>query len=106
MIVLSHEAAAAVKDAMLRAGNTEAGLRIMVETGGCAGYKYFIGLDSEPRSDDAVLKIAGVKLFIDPHSQPVLEGLQVDFVRGIASSGFTFDNPNAVSKCGCGRSFN
>jgi iron-sulfur cluster assembly protein len=105
MIVLTDEAAAAVKAAMARAGKTDAGLRIMVETGGCAGYTYRIGLDSEPRSDDAVIETAGVRLFIDPDSQPVLAGMRVGFVESLAGSGFTFDNPNAVSKCGCGKSF-
>lgn len=105
MIVLTEQAAAAVKTAMLRAGKTEAGLRIMVEAGGCAGYKYLIGLDSAPRIDDAVIETSGVKLFIDPDSQPVLAGMRVGFVESLEGSGFTFDNPNAVSKCGCGKSF-
>lgn len=105
MIILTTEAAAAVKAAMLRVGKTAAGLRIMVEAGGCAGYKYSIGLDSQPRSDDAVIETGGVTLFIDPGSQPVLAGVRVDFVESLEGSGFTFDNPNAVSKCGCGRSF-
>jgi iron-sulfur cluster assembly protein len=40
MIFLTEEAATAVKAAMQRTGNTEGGLRIMVESGGCAGNKY------------------------------------------------------------------
>ena len=106
MIVLTHEAVAAVKAAMERAGKTGAGLRIMVEPGGCAGYKYRIGIDSEPRLDDAVIEAGGVKLFIDPESQPVLAGVRVDFVQRLEGSGFTFENPNAVAQCGCGKSFN
>ena len=66
MIVLTPEAASAVKNAMARTGKTEAGLRIMIETGGCAGHKYLIGLDAEPRPDDAVVESAGIKVFIDP----------------------------------------
>jgi iron-sulfur cluster assembly protein len=105
MIVLSAEAASAVKTAMSRAGKTEAGLRIMVEAGGCAGYKYLIGLDAEPRADDAVVEAEGVKVFIDPDSQPLLAGLRVHFVESFEGSGFTFENPNAAAKCGCGKSF-
>ena len=105
MIILTDEAATAVKAAMSRAGNTVGGLRIMVEPGGCAGNKYLIGLDSEPRSDDIVFETNGVTLFIDPDSQPVLEGMKVGFVESIEGSGFTFDNPNATSKCACGKSF-
>ena len=105
MISLSSEAAVAVKAAMSRAGKDDAGLRIVVETGGCAGYKYFIGIDSAPRNDDAVIESDGIRLFIDPQSQPRLNGMRVGFVESLEGSGFTFDNPNAVSECGCGKSF-
>lgn len=105
MIVLSNEAAVAVKAAMSRAGKTEGGLRIMVESGGCAGYKYLIGLDAEPRADDAVVEACGVKVFVDPESLPLLTGMRIGFVESFEGSGFTFDNPNAASKCGCGKSF-
>jgi len=105
MIVLTKEAAAAVKNAMSRVGKIGAGLRIMIEAGGCTGYKYLIGLDVEPRSDDAVIESGGVRVFVDPDSQPLLSGLRVDFVESLEGSGFTFENPNAVSKCSCGKSF-
>ena len=105
MIFLTFQAASAVKNAMVRAGKTEAGLRIMIETGGCAGHKYMIGLDAEPRPDDAVVECDGVKVFVDPDSQTLLTGLRVDFVESLEGSGFTFENPNAASKCSCGKSF-
>ena len=105
MIFLTSQATSAVKNAMVRAGKPEAGLRIMIETGGCAGHKYLIGLDAEPRPDDAVVECGGVKVFVDPDSQPLLTGLRVDFVESLEGSGFSFDNPNAASKCSCGKSF-
>lgn len=105
MIVLTPEAADAVKSAMVKTGKEGAGLRIMVEAGGCAGYKYLIGLDHEPREDDAVVESSGVKVFIDPESQPLIAGLRVGFVESFEGSGFTFENPNAGAKCSCGKSF-
>jgi iron-sulfur cluster assembly protein len=105
MIVLTQEAADAVKSAMAKTGKEDAGLRIMVETGGCAGYKYLIGLDPAPREDDAVIETSGVKVFVDPTTQPLVDGLQVGFVESLEGSGFTFDNPNAGAKCSCGKSF-
>ncbi|MFZ0839474.1 MAG: iron-sulfur cluster assembly accessory protein [Xanthobacteraceae bacterium] len=105
MIVLTDQAATAVKSAMVRAGKADCGLRVMVESGGCAGYKYSIGLDAEPQWDDAVIETGGIKLFIDPASQPVLAGMSVGYVESLEGSGFTFDNPNVTSKCGCGKSF-
>lgn len=105
MITLSTEAAAAVKTAMSRAGKPDAGLRVMIETGGCAGNKYMIGLDAEPRPDDAVIESGGVKLFVDPQSQPLVAGLTIGFTETLAGRGFTFENPNAASSCSCGKSF-
>lgn len=105
MIELSPEAVAAVINAKDRVGKPQAGLRIMIETGGCAGHKYLIGLEEEPRSDDNVVECGDVKVFVDPDSQPLLVGLRIDFVERLEGAGFTFDNPNATSKCSCGQSF-
>jgi iron-sulfur cluster assembly protein len=105
MINVTTEAATAIKAAMQRSGNSEAGLRITVQNGGCAGYKYLIGLDAEPRADDSVVESGGIKLFVDPDSVPLLTGMRLGFVESLEGSGFTFDNPNAASKCSCGKSF-
>jgi iron-sulfur cluster assembly protein len=105
MINLTDSALNAVQSAIAGADKPVGGLRIMVEAGGCAGYKYLIGLDAEPRADDVVVESGDVRLFIDPESQPLLSGLRVDFVESLEGSGFTFENPNAASKCSCGKSF-
>jgi len=31
--------------------------------------------------------------------------MRVNFVESLEGSGFTFENPNAAAKCGCGKSF-
>lgn len=105
MIQLTPDAVSAVKSALSRASAPSAGLRIMVETGGCAGYKYMMGLEKEARDGDAVIEQDGVVVFIDDRSAPHLIGLKVDFVSGLEFTGFVFDNPNASSKCSCGKSF-
>ncbi len=112
MIRLTDTAVAAIKTAISRASENAAagapsaeGLRIMVQTGGCAGLKYMMGLEARTRDGDEVVRQDGVTLFIDGESQPHLDGLTVDFVTGLESSGFVFDNPNALSKCSCGKSF-
>jgi len=105
MIQLTDSAVAAVKTALSRAPHPASGLRIMVQTGGCAGFKYLMGLESSSRDGDVVIDQGGVMLFVDEESQSHVSGMTVDFVTGLESSGFVFDNPNASSKCSCGKSF-
>lgn len=105
MIQLTDSAVNAVKTALSRATQPAEGLRIMVEAGGCAGFKYMMGLEGTAREGDAIIDQGGVKLFVDANSQALVSGMTVDFVTGLESSGFVFENPNASSKCSCGKSF-
>jgi iron-sulfur cluster assembly protein len=105
MIQLTDSALAAARMALTRAGETVQGLRLAVQTGGCAGFKYSMGLVREADPADVLVVLDGVRLFIDPLSGAHLEGTVMDFTDGVQGAGFTFDNPNARGGCGCGRSF-
>lgn len=105
MINLTDSAINAVRTAISGAQAGVQGLRIMVQSGGCAGLKYSMGLVKEVSPDDLVIEQQDVRLFIDPASQPHINGTVVDFVVSLENSGFTFNNPNAASKCSCGKSF-
>jgi iron-sulfur cluster assembly protein len=105
MIALTDSAIEAVKNAMAKAGKPDAGFRVRIENGGCAGMKYMVGLDSKPREDDTVLDAGGVRVFVDAGSAPMLSGVTVDFIDMPGRAGFSFENPNAEKKCNCGKSF-
>ncbi|MEA1675909.1 iron-sulfur cluster assembly accessory protein [Nitrospirillum sp. BR 11163] len=105
MITLTSSALNAVRSAIAGAANPAGGLRISVDAGGCAGYKYMMGLAGEAEADDTVIDQDGVKVFVDTKSHELLNGTTIDFVVALEGSGFTFDNPNAKSACGCGKSF-
>ena len=105
MIVLTDSAVDAVRTAIQKAEAQPAGLRIQVEAGGCAGYKYMMGLVGSAEADDLVVTSDGVSVFVDPVSQPLLAGTTIDFVVALEGSGFTFENPNATNSCSCGKSF-
>lgn len=105
MIDITDSAASAIRSAIAGAGREVAGLRVMVQDGGCAGLKYGMALELEAQPDDAVIEAGDVKVLIDPASQPHLAGARIDFVSGLEGSGFVFENPNATSSCGCGKSF-
>jgi iron-sulfur cluster assembly accessory protein len=106
--ILSVTERAAVKIKQLMAeeppGEAEV-LRVAIQGGGCSGFQYGLGFDAGTQEGDVELSQHGVTVVVDPFSAPYLRGAQIDFLEGIQESGFKIDNPNAVSSCGCGHSF-
>ena len=80
-------------------------LRVAIEGGGCSGFQYGLGFDHGAQEGDHQFECEGVKVVVDPFSAPYLSGARVDYLETIQESGFKIDNPNAVSSCGCGHSF-
>ena len=80
-------------------------LRVKVVGGGCAGFQYHMGLEEEAGPTDEVMHMDGVTIAVDEFSAQYIDGVAVDFVESIAGRGFTFENPQAKSTCGCGSSF-
>ncbi len=80
-------------------------LRIAVTGGGCSGFQYALGFDTEQHSDDLVFEQGGVKVVIDETSVEYLQGAVVDFQDGLQGKGFAIENPNSTGSCGCGQSF-
>ncbi len=91
----------------LLAGNPESagkGLRIYVESGGCAGMQYGMTLDAR-KDGDEIVEREGVQVLVDESSAKYLNGSTIDFSDELSGSGFRINNPNAVRSCGCGTSF-
>ncbi len=105
MLELTQSAREAIQAAIDGADQKVAGLRILVQDGGCAGLKYGMALELDQQEDDAVINSDGVVVLIDPASQPHLAGTTIDYVTSLEGSGFVFNNPNASQSCGCGKSF-
>ncbi|PSP81620.1 iron-sulfur cluster assembly accessory protein [Halobacteriales archaeon QS_1_68_20] len=106
-IEVSEEAATEALDLMDREGldDEEAGLRLFVQQGGCAGLSYGMRFDHEPEDDDEIYEHQGLRVFVDPASMRYVEGSVLDYESGLQGAGFTVENPNVVSECGCGESF-
>ncbi len=104
MITLTPEAISKVKS-ILAERKEDSGLRIAIVGGGCSGFQYQMTLDREPKEDDRVIDMEGLKVFVDARSLLYLNGTKVDYIDGLNGSGFKFDNPNAKASCGCGESF-
>jgi len=104
--LLSVTEAAASKIKQLMAEETDVGvLRVAIQGGGCSGFQYGLGFDRSAVEGDLELEAHGVQVVVDPFSAPYLRGAEIDYVDSIEASGFAINNPNAVSSCGCGHSF-
>ena len=105
IITLTDAAAARLKDIMARSERPVAGVRLGVEKAGCAGMGYTMEYAAEAMPGDEIVEDKGVTLFIEPKAVLFLLGTEMDYKTDKLSSGFVFNNPNQVSACGCGESF-
>lgn len=104
-VSLTPVAAQQVKALMERQKVQHAFLRMGVKGGGCSGLSYNLELDTELRKFDREFEVDGVKIVVDAKSYLYLNGSTLDFVKQGLTGGFTFQNPQAKSSCGCGTSF-
>lgn len=79
-------------------------LRVGVKGGGCSGFSYVLGFDL-PQDNDDRFQINGIPVVMNKAHGIYLLGMEIDFLNGLNNRGFTFNNPNASSTCGCGTSF-
>ncbi|MFN7289809.1 MAG: HesB/IscA family protein, partial [Pirellula sp.] len=54
---------------------------------------------------DARYEQHGVNFVVDKKSALLLDGCVLGYHKILERKGFTFENPNAVKSCGCGKSF-
>src|SRR6266496_2369514 len=106
LVTLTERAADKIRGLMADEPAGEADvLRVAIQGGGCSGFEYALGFDRGSQVGDHELEFHGVKVVVDPFSAPYLQGSTIDFLEGLQESGFKIDNPNVVSACGCGSSF-
>jgi iron-sulfur cluster assembly protein len=106
LISLTPVAAAKIRELLAdEADGDTLVLRVAIQGGGCSGFQYGLGFDSAAAEGDVELSLEGIQVVVDPYSAPYLSGTTIDFLNTIQEAGFKIDNPNAVSSCGCGHSF-
>jgi iron-sulfur cluster assembly accessory protein len=103
-ITVTTAAATKISELLKQENDESLGLRIFVAGGGCSGLQYGMTLDEE-QEGDTVVAMEGFKVFVDEMSLGYIVGSEVDYVDSLMGAGFTVNNPNAVSSCGCGHSF-
>jgi iron-sulfur cluster assembly protein len=104
LMTVTESAATKIKQLMAEEQDVNV-LRVAIQGGGCSGFQYGLGFDRGAVEGDLEFEMHGVQVVVDPFSAPYLDGAEIDYVDSIEASGFAINNPNAVSSCGCGHSF-
>lgn len=115
-VTLTTEAVAKVKELIEASKNTDdwkkngvteenVVLRLALQGGGCSGLSYDLRFDSRIGEHDRVYEADGVKVVVDKKSLLYADGTEIGYAAQGITGGFTFQNPNAKSTCGCGSSF-
>lgn len=79
-------------------------LRVGVKGGGCSGMTYILDFDLQ-KDNDEEFELDAIPCIMDRSHAIYLTGMEVNWEGGLNSRGFTFNNPNASTTCGCGTSF-
>ncbi len=105
LVGLSDAAAAKLQELTAAEANAAVGLRVYVYSGGCSGFRYGMMLEDAPTPEDVTIVSKGINVYVDQQSTQHLGGAEIDYLDTLMGAGFTVNNPNAVSGCGCGSSF-
>jgi iron-sulfur cluster assembly protein len=105
-IQVTEAAISRAKILLEKRGKPSLGIKVLVLSGGCSGFKYKIEYADEIGKFDEVIDVEDFKIIIDQKAVLYLIGSIMDYVEEKFKSGFVFTNPNEKGRCGCGESFN
>lgn len=105
MITLTNSAQEKIKELLVEENDPKLKLRIFVQGGGCSGMQYGFTFDNEFSDDDFQIQTETVSYVIDSMSSQYLQGAVIDWKEDLMGAGFSIDNPNSSTSCGCGSSF-
>ncbi len=103
-VILTESAIKEIKRIMNNDTNSGKLLRIGVKGGGCSGMSYLLGFENKTDKDE-IYEIEDISCIINPAHLIYLSDMEINWESGLNARGFTFNNPNANTTCGCGSSF-
>jgi iron-sulfur cluster assembly accessory protein len=103
-VTLTSSAINEIKRLMKEKKNIDKYLLIGVKGGGCSGMSYLLGFENKTENDE-VHEIDDISCIINPAHLIYLNNMEIEWEGGLNARGFTFNNPNASTTCGCGSSF-
>jgi len=105
-MIFTENAAARVKEIIVEDKEKDVkALRLFVQGGGCHGFSYGFGFESDIADDDTIIETNEMKLVVDSMSIMYLAEATIDFISNLEGERFTIDNPSTRTSCGCGSSF-
>lgn len=104
LISITPKALAQIKSVFEKEGTKDAHLRVYVTQGcsHCGSIGYGLAITEKPAEEDVVTENGGIKIVVDKRSVEQLNGAELDYIQTFQRSGFTINNPNVKSGCGCG----
>ncbi len=99
-LTIKPEAEKFIRRVMRFADGPDAGFRLVVTAGGCAGLSANLDAAEAPLPGDGVVLINGVRFFLPAESRLLLEGVTMDFVDTPLQTGFVFFDPKQTMTCG------
>ena len=102
---INPDAITRIEELLLEENNPDLKLRVFVQGGGCSGMQYgFTFVDSKDE-DDYDYHYGKVTVLVDAISMDYLRNSTLRYEDGLMGAGFSIDNPQAQTTCGCGSSF-
>jgi|TARA_Y100000389_G_scaffold76488_1_gene73191 iron-sulfur cluster insertion protein len=84
--------------------NDKTAIKLQMQGGGCAGFKYDWVMTDGAEEGDEVIDLLNGKFIIDSMSVMYLLGSTIDYKKELFGSYFDIRNPASTSSCGCGES--
>jgi iron-sulfur cluster assembly accessory protein len=81
-------------------------LRVIVSSGGCAGFSTSFKLDTHHEDDDVEINQDGIKVVINRMIAEFIKDAELNYITSNLSSFFRLDVKQATENCSCGSSFN
>jgi len=80
------------------------GLQLVAELAGCEGFRHTLQPVNAPAKSDLCITISDtLALYVSPRCTSMVDGLIIDVVPTQDGATYTFDNPNSVGSCDCGK---
>ena len=83
-------------------------LRVSVAGGGCSGFEYklaFVELSEYSEKTHNKYEQSGLTIIVEKKAELFIDGTTIDWIDELSRRGFSFENPNATTSCGCGERF-